>query len=253
MNIWPEAKLWHPMPWDPWGHPWGVGWVLCYPNTLLERREEITWEEELPLAAVVCSHGHSGLYTRKWRLIFGGQVMANGLGGAMGETAACLSLCKWFRSAERGYDLDHELRAEQTTHLYAASSSSSSFGKRAGNKRIQIPCASPFGRWTTFCLVPQLVSGSAAEQIYPTWCSQECTIMRAKQALHFRDVCMLRRSWKHKSGQQTCKSLLCIPSILLASFSSLTYFYLLCPALFGNSSNCHLRWQMSFASVPLPS
>lgn len=73
--------------------------------------------------------------------------MANGLGGATGETAVRLSLCKWFRSAERGYDLDHELRAEQTTHLAAAaSSSSSSFGKRAGNKRIQIPCGSPFGR-----------------------------------------------------------------------------------------------------------
>lgn len=46
--------------------------------------------------------------------------------------------------------------------------------------------------WTTFCSVPQLLSGAAAKQIYPTCCSQDCTVMRAKQALPFRDVCMLR-------------------------------------------------------------
>lgn len=122
-------------------------------------------------------------------------------------------------------------------------------GKPAGNQLIQH--GSDLSHWTIFCLVPQLVSGSAAEQIYSAWCSQDCTKMRANQALHFRDVCMLRRGWKHKSGQQTCKSLLCIPSVL-ASLSSLSYIYLLCSALFENTSNCYLRWQMSFASMPLP-
>lgn len=46
---------------------------------------------------------------------------------------------------------------------------------------------------------------------------------RTKQALYLRDVCMLRNVGKHKSGQQTCKCLIFIPSILLASFSSLIF------------------------------
>lgn len=142
-------------------HPWGVGWVSCYPNTLLEHREEITWEEELPLAAAVFSHGHSGLYTRRWRLIFGGQVMVNGLGGAMRETAACLSLCKWFRSAERGYDRDHELRAEQTTHSAAASSSCP---WKAGREQ-----AYPNPMWFTFWTLNHLLPGPTAGFRFCCW------------------------------------------------------------------------------------
>lgn len=148
----------------------------------------------------------------------------------MGETPAFLSLCKRFCSADHGF----ELRAEQTARSAAAASSTAR--REAGREQA-------YPTWNPFQPLNHLLPGPMAG--FRFCCradlrSQDCTIMRAEQALHFRDVCMLRRPRKRKLGQQTCESLLCTP-ILLASFSSLAYFYLLCPALFGNSSNCHLR------------
>lgn len=117
-NIWPEAKpndlrpLWK-------GHPRDVGQICCYPSTLFQCRDDITWEKELPLTEAILSHLHSSLYIRKTADFLGGMDQ----GDAMEETAAFLSLCKWLCSADHRFEHDPELRAQQTTHLAAATSS----------------------------------------------------------------------------------------------------------------------------------
>lgn len=107
MNIWPEAKRWHPMP--------------CYPNTSFQHRE-ITQQYKLPLEEATFSHLHSG-YIRKRRLIFWvfflGQAMAKG-SGQLWENAAFLSLYWQFCSADHGFEHDPELWAQQNTHSAAA-------------------------------------------------------------------------------------------------------------------------------------
>ena len=84
---------------------------------------------------------------------FLGQVMANGLGGAMGETAAFLSLCKWFCSTDHGFERDPELRAEQTAHSAAAVSSTALW--QAGTEQA-------YPTWFTIWLLNHLLPGPTA-------------------------------------------------------------------------------------------
>lgn len=150
---------------------------------------------------------------------FLGQVLANRSAGAMGETSAFLNPCKQFHSADHRFAQDPVLRAERTDGLTSACFLTSPSKGGLGTSTANLVTIWPLNRLLpgptaglSFCCWPR-----SASPVLPGLFNNRSQTGSSSQG------CLYAKVGKHKSGQQTCKRLLFIPSILPASFSSLIF------------------------------